>query len=68
MPECKKWRNIDTCGGHLIKTNWLPRPGEDPLLREYKCIECGNITYMETGRLQKTESSIKDKPKQFALI
>lgn len=67
MPECKVWKNISNCNGLLIRTNWLPSSGEDPLLREYKCPDCGNITYQKTGRLQKVSGQSREKAEQVKL-
>ena len=68
MPTCKRWGNIDTCGGHLIKSNWLPSSGEDPTLREYKCEGCGNIIYSTRSHLEKVRTSPTEKVEQGILI
>ena len=68
MPECKVWGEPWGCGGRLIRTDWLPSSGEDPLLREYKCENCGQVTYMKTGRLQKVRSNLKENTEQGVLL
>ena len=68
MPYCRMWKEWDICGGDLVKTNWLPSSGGEPVLREYKCSKCGGITYLRTGRLQKVKTKLKDKTEQRTLL
>jgi len=38
------------CEAPMFRTGWLPSRGLDPTLRKYKCINCGRLFYLNTGR------------------
>lgn len=69
MPTCKeRAKMLGFCDGNLSKTDWLPRSGEDPVLREYKCQSCGVLAYLKTGRLQKVKGQAEDGASQPVLL
>jgi hypothetical protein len=48
--QCESCKVYDEREGRMThhmgkKTDWLPGPGYDTNLREFKCMECGTIFY-----------------------
>ena len=43
---------------NLVQTEWLPKPGMDPFLYQYKCPKCKYAVY-ETHRRQERCDEIK---------
>jgi hypothetical protein len=44
-------------GEALLQTDWLPKPGQDPFLYQYKCPKCEYAVY-ETHRRQERREEI----------
>lgn len=47
------------CEAPMVRTKWLPPPGLDSTLREYKCLNCGYLLYANTGRKLKVAKGVK---------
>jgi len=38
-------KKCPNCGGSGNKTDWEPKPGNDPFMRQYHCQSCGVLFY-----------------------
>jgi hypothetical protein len=45
--KCRVWDDVENRWVYHMATmtDWLPKPGHDPNIREFKCSNCGDVFY-----------------------